>query len=165
MRPKWYLIQVDMDATLEANPQVRTTGIYYCNFLAKHPNDMNKNDEYSRFWPDWYEYTKHSTTNIIQYGKRILFPPHQTPNPDKYILWADEIDLHTNSNILLGPFNFEPLSSANRTRYKIHHVQWDQCYQQCNAQNITPPSISSRVHQQPLPHRRRKKLRQKRKQS
>ena len=165
MRPKWYLIQVDMDATLEANPRVRTTGIYYCTFLARHPNDKTKNDEYSRFWPDWYEYTKHKITGIIQYGKRILFPPHQTPNPDKYIQWADEIDLHTNDNVLLGPFNFEPISPANRTRYKVHHNHWDLCYQQCIEQNITPPSISSQVHQQPLPHRRRTKSQQKRKHS
>ena len=73
----------------------------------------------------------------------------------------DEIDLHTNINILLGSFNFEPLSSAKRTRYKVHHDQWDQYYQQCIAQNITPPSIGSQVHQQQLPHRRRKQLRHK----
>ena len=151
-----------MDATLESNPRVRTTGIYYCNFLAKHPNDRNKNDEYSRFWPDWYEYNRHPTTDVIQYGKRILFPPHRTPGSKKYILWADEINLHSNINVLLGPFNFEQVSTTNRTRYKVHHNHWDQCYQQCLNQNLTPPSIGSQVHQQPLPHRRRTKSKRRR---
>ena len=52
MRPKWYLVQVDLEATSTLNLEPEATGVYFCVFLAKHPNDAQKTDEFSRFWPD-----------------------------------------------------------------------------------------------------------------
>jgi len=47
---------VDIAATLEMNQEYQTNGKVWCIFLAKHPKDNQESDEFSRWWPDWYEY-------------------------------------------------------------------------------------------------------------
>jgi len=47
MRACWYLVQINMQATAETNPAFRTDGKYWCVFLAKHPADKLKSDEFS----------------------------------------------------------------------------------------------------------------------
>ena len=49
LRQRWYLVQVDLEATLELNKDDLARDSYHCVFLAKHPNDANKSDEFSRF--------------------------------------------------------------------------------------------------------------------
>ena len=39
MRRSWYLVQVDMQSTLEINPQYELNGEYWCVFHFKHPSD------------------------------------------------------------------------------------------------------------------------------
>ena len=85
MRRRWYLVQVDLDASKSICSTYIKDLSYYCHFLAKHPNDKNKSDEYSRWWPDWYKYSRDSITSDIVFGDRILFRPSQQPNADKYI--------------------------------------------------------------------------------
>ena len=46
MRPRWYLIQIDMISTAELNPQWAETGQYFCVFLARRPTDKDKSDEF-----------------------------------------------------------------------------------------------------------------------
>ena len=156
LRARWYLIQVDMASTIETNPAFNTNGRYYCTFLAKHPNDKHKSDEFSRFWPDWYNYTK-DKNDVITYGNRILFAPHINPNPDKYIEWATDIQLHDTSHVFLGPFNFEPITTVNRTRHKVHRDQWTTCHAQCLQNNLLPPTLGSQSHIHPQPHQHQKK--------
>ena len=156
LRARWYLIQVDPESTATTNPDFKSNGRYYCTFLAKHPSDNHKSDEFSRFWPDWYKYTK-DKNGIISYGCRTLFAPHINPDHTKYIEWATEIQLHDRTNILLGPFDFEKITTTNRTRQKVHHDQWVSCHEQCLDHNLVPPTLGSQSHVQPLPHRTRQK--------
>lgn len=93
MRPRWYLIQIDMISTAELNPQWAKTGRYFCVFLARHPTDKDKSDEFARWWPDWYRYETCKQSQEIIYGDRILFQPSVILNSAKYIQWAEELDL------------------------------------------------------------------------
>jgi len=101
MRPRWYLIQIDMISTAELNPQWEETGRYVCVFLARHPTDKDKSSEFVRWWPDWYRYKACKQSQEISYGDHALFRPSVIPNSGKYIQWAEELDLTQTG--LLGP--------------------------------------------------------------
>ena len=159
MRPKWYLIQVDLEATNEVNPKYEENGIYYCGFLAKHCNDNGKSDEFARWWPDWYEYTTCTETEDIIFGDRVLLPPHRTPDGDKYVQWAEELKLSDDAHFLHGPFNFEKISVANRTRSKVGGKDWRKCYDLCLTLNILPPTTGSQTANIPNPKNDRSKKR------
>lgn len=88
MRPRWYLVQIDIIATKELNPQWQCNRRYFCVFLARHPADKSKSDEFARWWPDWYRYSRCETTQQIMYGDRVLFRPSVIPNRKKFIQWA-----------------------------------------------------------------------------
>lgn len=75
MRCHWYAIQVDMDASLSLRPDYISEGIYYYSLLAKHVSDKKLSDEYSRWWPDWYRYSRNSVTNAILFSDRVIFHP------------------------------------------------------------------------------------------
>ena len=49
LRQRWFLVQVDLKATLEWNKDSPTRDSYHYVFLAKHPIDASKSDEFSRF--------------------------------------------------------------------------------------------------------------------
>ena len=85
MRRRWYLVKVDLEASEQSCAAFASTSLYYCLFLAKHPADMNKSNEYSIWWPDWYKYSRDSVTDDIIFGDRILFRPSVNPDPGKYI--------------------------------------------------------------------------------
>ena len=143
MRARWYLVQVNIEDTQELNADYIKNGIYYCCFLAKHPSDTGKSDEFSRWWPDWYEYHRCKQTDDIVFGDRILFAPNRKPDGDKYIQWAEEVDLISDQHRLIGPFDFEAISAANRTRYKVEGKVWRKCFDICLSLNITPPTTGS----------------------
>ena len=44
MLRKWYLAQVDLDASESVSNLNPSNGYYYCYFLAKHPDDSGKSD-------------------------------------------------------------------------------------------------------------------------
>ena len=155
MRVRWYLVQVDIESTMEVNPNFINNGEYYCVFLAKHRDDNPKSDEHSRFWPDWYRYTKDPVTKVITYTVRVLFPPHRQPDPARYIQWATTLQLHTASTVLLGPFDFEAISTTNRTKSKVAQTHWQQCYDICVNSNITPPTTGSQSYHQPQSNKNR----------
>lgn len=52
MTRRWYLIQVDLLSSARLNLSSRQLDYYYCVFLEKHPNDANKNNNASRWWPN-----------------------------------------------------------------------------------------------------------------
>lgn len=154
LRPKWYLVQVDLNMTQDGNLNPTETNKYYCSFLAKHPGDINKNDQNSRWWPDWYEFTKDENDNFI-FGKRILFRPSTTPDPTKYVLWAEPIDLSPSSNYFLhGPFNFKESTPTFKTRNIVPETEWDTLIQLCQTHNLTPPI--NKITQNPTRKRKRK---------
>jgi len=143
MRQRWYLVQIDLQATEELNSAWRTNGKYFCVFLACHPDDKNKSDEFARWWPDWYQYSRCKTTQEIIYGDRVLFRPTVTPSSDKYIQWATEVSLSVHSTFLQGPFNFEAINALNRTRNKVEKDYWANLRLVCNELAILPPTLGS----------------------
>ena len=76
MRRQWYLVQVNLTATATLHTSHHENGHYYCEFLAKHPEDSDKSDADSRWWPDWYRYSYDSVSNDIVFGDRMLFWPN-----------------------------------------------------------------------------------------
>ena len=145
IQTKWYLVQIDLDSTARINPDYLTNGKYYCTFLCKHPDDQDRSDEFSRWWPEWHEYRRDSATDNIIYGNQILLRPNANPDPSKYIQYADTLPITTptKSAILLRPFNFEPITTTNRTRQKIPYKIWKELYQVCLDKNIFPPTLGA----------------------
>ena len=94
---RWYLIQIDIPSTIEINPDYLQNRNLWCIFLAKHPSDCNKSDEFSRWWPDWYRYSTCTKTNTIIFGDRFLIRPNSNPPSDKYIQWATLINFPKNN--------------------------------------------------------------------
>jgi len=143
MLHRWYLIQIDLASSVSSHSDYAVRSLYYCVFLAKHPGDSRLSDEFSRWRPDWYRYSRDSVSNDIVFGDIILFYPNVTPDSSKYIKWADEITLRPASNILVGPFDFERISSANRTRNKIDGGgHWRTLHDVCSSKGILPPTTS-----------------------
>ena len=85
MRRRWYLIQIDIESTMEVNPDFLSNNLYWCIFLARHPNDNKKSDEFCRWWPDWYRYTHCPKSDDIIYGHRILIRSNILPCSKKFI--------------------------------------------------------------------------------
>ena len=158
MRPKWYPIQIDMVSTIEINSEYKTNNKYWCMFLAKHPDDRHKSDEYARWWPDWYKYTKNRNTGVITYGQRVLVQPRTIPSSRTHIQWAELIELNTDS-ILFGPFNFQSPSDINRARNTIQESHWKELHKICNNINLLPPTLGSHTSHRINPRNLTKNLR------
>ena len=142
---KWYLAQVDLDASESLAPMNLSDGYYYCYFLAKHPDDSGKSDKFSRWWPDWYHYSRDSVTYEIIFGRRTLCCPSINPDSSSYIQWGDSVKLSDTGINLLGPLEFELISSANRTRSKIAGIHWRCLYDECISKGILPlPQVQQR---------------------
>ena len=159
----WYIVQVDLEATLVLNKDDLTRDLYHYVFLAKHPNDANKSDEFSSFWPEWNKYTRCPTTNEIVYSDQILIRPSHYPNKERFIqlyynlpLLGSSLDPHS----IIGPFDFDKIEAYNRTRQNVHTDDWKILYAKCIKLGITPPTFGSNSSQKPavhlLSHRKRK---------
>ena len=121
MRPKWYAVQIDMQATEEANPNFAHNNLYWCIFLMKHPQDKHKSDEFARWWPDWYRYTIDDNTKQVIFGQRVLIRPNMTPSSTTHVQWAELVDLtYSTKTILEGPFNFQHRDISHATKNTIH---------------------------------------------
>ena len=143
MRARWYPVQIDMIATTEIEPKYMDTNKYWCMFLARHPQDKNKSDEFSRWWPDWYKYTTDPSTKEIVDGQRGLINPRTIPSSATHIQWAESIQL-TSDNILLGPFDFQTITPSNRARNIIPSEMWTQLKNICEDNNLLPPTLGSK---------------------
>jgi len=149
MRARWYLVQIDMQATAETNPAFCTDGKYWCVLVAKHPADKLKSDEFSQWWPEWYRYSKCPTTNTLVYGDRILIRPNSNPDSHKFIQWATDIGLTGNGHSsIIGPFNFEDISTANHVGQKVSHTTWKLLNIACDNAGILPPTFGADYTQQ-----------------
>ena len=111
---RWYLVQVDIESTLEMKPDYITNAEYWCVFHVRHPNDLKLSDEHSRWWPEWYRYSRCSSTNDIIYGDRILIQPSVIPSGIQFIQWDMLIPLYdVRSSTLVGPFQLAPIDAAH----------------------------------------------------
>ena len=160
LRPRWYLIAVDMESTSLACPNYLSDFTYWCVFQARHPADKSKSDEYARWWPEWHRYSRDSVTNNIVYGDRILFPPNRVPCSSKYIEWTEPLTLSGQKTVsLVGPFNFSPISQFNRVRRTIDKPLWKSLHDACLTNGITPPTLgasNSHIPSNPRQLRKRK---------
>ena len=148
---RWYLVQIDMETSTSIDAQCQTSGFYYSHFLAKHPSDAGKSDDSSRWWPDWYRYSRDSITDDVIFGDRVLFRPNITPDHSKYIQWGDLVNLKHKSCLLLGPFEFESLSPTNRTRQKVTSDIWLQLSDLCSQRGILQPTVDIHLQFNPNP--------------
>ena len=143
MQPRWYLIQIDMESTLTMNPSYKSDGIYWCVFLASHPNDSGKVDSDRRWWPEWHRYHRDPSSKEIIFDDRVLIRPNHTPSSDKFIQWACLLPIVSSSNcVLLGPFNFVPISQSNRVRQRVPISCWHHLHRLCIHHGLPPPSLS-----------------------
>jgi len=141
MLRRWYIVQIDLDASESFDTNYRVSGCYYCHFLAKHLSDISKCDDSGRWWPDWYCYSRDSVSNDIVFGDRILFCPNITPYHRKYIQWGDSVCLLDKECFMTGPFDFEPLSPHNRTRCKVASNLWLELAAICSQYGILLPTL------------------------
>ena len=161
LRPRWYLVAVDLESTLRACPSFADDFTYWCVFQARHPNDSNLSDEFARWWPEWHTYHRDSKTNVIVFDDRVLFPPHRVPDCSKYIEWAMPVTLSgPQTCALLGPFDFEQCGASNRVRRKIHRAQWTALVEICLDVNLLPPTLGTSTSHISLRRRVNKKRKQ-----
>ena len=74
----------------------------------------------------------------------MLFPPHQTPNPDKYVEWSEPLPLSGPDSVaLVGPFNFEKITSANRVRRLVGHKHLETLTDICSTLGMSPPTLGT----------------------
>jgi hypothetical protein len=148
LRPRWYLVQVDMLQT-PLNPPSKSypsTGIYYCHFFGKHPDDAALLDPASRYWPLWHRFST-ASDGVIDFGERVLFTPPQIPSASKYIAWADSLPLLDLSLNLLGPFDFLHPTDAScpftpSSRQIIPLSLWSDLALRCLDVGFIPPILS-----------------------
>ena len=146
LQRRWYLIQVDIPSTIEVNPDFASNHLYCFVFLAKHPTDIDKSDEYSRWWPDWYNYDRGPTTDAIIYGQRVLIKPNTIPCSSKFIQWSTLLPLRGHDSIaLVGPFAFEQISTYNRVRQRVHNSNWELLIEACTLFRISPPTLGHSI--------------------
>ena len=145
IKRKWYLIQVDIESTKVMNPEYASNGQFWCVFLAKHPDDVRLSDELSRWWPEWYKYTRCKKTNVIIYGDRINIRPSVTPCSSRFIQWSTLLPLFgDNAVALVGPFSFEAISMSNRVKQRVHTNQWNNLIMVCKLQGILLPTMGQK---------------------
>ena len=68
-----------------------------------------------------------------------------TPDQEKYILYADQLNLTTHNTLLAGPFDFATSSPPTRhaTSHFIHQSHWEKLLRKCTALSIRLPTLSS----------------------
>ena len=163
LRPRWYLVAVDIESTPFACPDYLTNFTYYCVFQARHPADKGKSDELARWWPEWHKYHRDPSSGNIIYDERILFHPNRIPPKEKYIEWTESLTLSgEDSCSIIGPFNFDPCTATNRVKRRVPSSIWLQLFKHCTAKGLMPPTLgplSSYIPRQAPKRQKRKKTR------
>ena len=124
IRPHWYLIEVLQFANAITENYSKDTCNYKVSFLARYLDDNALSDDLARWWPDWHEIIR-TTTSTPNFGVRVLFVPHRIPPPDKYELWIDIIPLCNQNCYLLGPVAFEPRFDIIKPNQHVSRSIWD----------------------------------------
>ena len=108
-------------------------------------DDNRRSHELSRWWPEWYRYKKCKETGDIIYGDRVQIRPSTIPCSSKFIQWAILLPLFNNNAVtLVGPFSFEPISTSNRAKQKVHSEQWNKLSEVCKVHGILPPTMGTK---------------------
>ena len=81
---------------------------------------------------------------MILHGQRTLIKPNTTPCSTRFIQWATLLPIHGKYSVsLVGPFDFESLTSANRVRQRIHHSHWVLLMEACTLFSISLPTLGT----------------------
>ena len=147
LRPRWYLVQVDLPQSRLASALCASNGRYYCHFLGCHPDDTSLPDPPSRWWLLWHRFTTLSDDSV-EFGSSVLFNPATTPDPTSHIAWADVLPLLDPSICLLGPFSFldpasNPPGRTSSFRQMLPFELWASLTDICISRGILPPILSS----------------------
>ena len=145
---RWYIIQVDLDIIFKTNPANKFNHQYYYVFYIKHDRKKEKSDKYSRWCPEWWTYTIDPSSNINIYQQPIQFPPTRKPDYNKFIQWADMVDM-SDTAAIIGPSNFEPISSTNNTRSNVRRNAWKIWHKTCTHSNMLPLHLRYQTSHQP----------------
>ena len=104
MLPKWYLVQVDLDAT---DPDLAwKRGTYRCKWLVKcHTDSLRWQTWDCWFWPDVREVGKNNIlTSLVAVAPHSVEGFLRKKQNKKYVWSEDEVCLA--EHLLVGPFNF-----------------------------------------------------------
>jgi hypothetical protein len=147
LRPRWYLIQVDLAQTTDSDSSTSPlgSGTYYCHFFGKHSSDTHLFDPDSRWWPLWHRFTTNPSDGLLDFGLRHLFKPSLTPDPTRFIAWADHLPLLSDT-YMLGPFSFidpslNPRDRTPSSRQYLALPLWTALTDLCTDRGVIPPSF------------------------
>jgi hypothetical protein len=112
-RPRWYLVRV----AKEQRGTAVICPIYTVEFYAKHPNSDGLTDPYRRWWPEWHEHSL-ASDGVVEFGRRVLLSPKAKPNPNKFALYTDNVDLSSDL-AFIGPFHFTTASTRSKQTVEL----------------------------------------------
>ena len=141
MRPRWYIVQVDLDKSEDGH----ASGTHFCTFLQRHPNDKDRPDNLARWWPEWRELIWDKNHSSYEYGERILFSPRRQPDLQVFGKFGTDVNLSEASTILAGPFNFQPRDISTAAQLFIPKAAWIDMGRRCRALTITLPTLSNSI--------------------
>lgn len=121
----WYLVQVDWE---ETNPEkAKRTGLYHCRWFIRHFEDSKTRQiKECRYWPEIHEIIN----DVL--GAMVLVRPSRVNNmlqkrKLKYAWYQQEVNLTT--ELLVGPFNFQPTTTTHREPFRISNARWNKLKQ------------------------------------
>ena len=139
-RREWNLIQVDLQQTLEKNPDVVSNGKFLVEYFVSHPHDSNYSSINQRFWREYHNrlgvYQLHEKFNLIQPSideksycrKKSLVP---------YSRWTN---LNTSDILLHGPFDFT-IVNGRKSKDRISQRDFEALEKKKDTYDNEPPSI------------------------
>jgi hypothetical protein len=139
--PNWYLVCVYAEQRDSSPSWICTT--YTVDFYAKDPNDAALADPDSRWWPEWHEYII-AADGVPEFRRRVLLTHSAQPNPEKFALYYDNVDLASASR-LLGTFDFA--QTLTRARQIVNTEIWASLCDQCMGRGIVPPKMNTRTRE------------------
>ena len=138
LRPKWFLIQI---VPLEPDDTPLPSGVFFCTFFQKHPKDIDKSDNESRWWPEWRELIW-KNEDEYEFGERILFAPSQKPNLHSFGKFGTTIDFNQHGVWLTGPFDFLEKDHSRPGNSLISDEYWEELNLKCQRFSLVQPVLS-----------------------
>ena len=139
LRTCWYLVQIELDTNMSLSPPPSS---YFCTFLRKHLNDVNKVDNVLRWWPDWRELHWNDDATY-EYRLPIQYSPLRKVNPKKHAKFGTDVPFLSGNTSLAEPFNLLPRTSTRPATSFIDDGNWMLLADCCVNQGLNPPVLST----------------------
>ena len=94
-------------------------------------------------WPDWYQYKHDSLTGDILFGTRILLCSNIVQDHKKVTQWVDTLLMLDKDILLHRLFNFQPISSSNRSQNLVSSSDLEVIWKTCNRLTFLPPTMGA----------------------